>query len=264
MLLHHAADEDEPTYFEVDWQSAYILVRVPKINTLVTDRYGEAAGQIIANILQLGHASIGDLASEFDLTLPSKRDSGIDTVEQRMTDEGLINGISKDGHEKSTSAEHIATLSQFHETLLTLLKDGYLVKVSARSYIPQSDLEVQMKETIVSESFPDGKITGPKKQMEYRAAVDNLKRKWQEEDEYKRFTDIESRGTIKRSKAPSSSNKRVKMNGGLTNGVVHHEAKTEDDVAECSVPKLPVWRCCGLLPTSSVTDTCIRMTWSCV
>lgn len=251
IVLYNAVDEDEPTYFQVDWHTAYVLVRLRKLIKVVKDREGEAAGQIISNILQLGHASVGDLADEYDLTPSSKRDSGIDTVEEHMTEDGLINGIAKKG-KPSLPQDKNTSVSKFHGTLRSLLAKGFLVKVNERTYLSPADLQERVRDTVIAEHFPGGRITGPKKEKVFQLAVKNLKRKWQDDDNYSDTRDIGSHGEIKRCSPPSSSNKRVKSKK-LSNGVNHRDHYADEDRVEEFEPradKLPVWCCCPNQPTA--------------
>jgi DNA-directed RNA polymerase III subunit RPC3 len=217
-------------------------VRVHKILKLVADRDGDAASKLLSNVLQLGHASIGDLIAEYDLTAASKRDSGIDTAEHNVSEDGLLNGIAKANHATAASGK-VATLSEFHLLTRSLLKKGYLVKVGERSYYSQNELQEQIKQSVIKRKFPDGKITGPKKSKEFRAAFNALKRKYEDEDAYKSSRDDASHGKIKSEKSTTSSNKRVKLNGDLPNGI-HHSCSAMLIDSDHSVPKLPVFRCC--------------------
>ena len=175
----------------------------------------------------------------------------------------MINGIAKD-HKYGEDKGKIDTVSKFHLTLRDLLSKGYLVKVGNRSYVPQADLSEQLRDAVIAEKFRDGKITGPKKQMEFRSAFNTLKREWQDEDAYSDFRDIASHGTIKRSKASPSSNKRVKVNGNLPSGI-HCDMEDEDEEKCHSVSKLPVLCCCPSRSACGIfTNTMIRMTWSSV
>ena len=261
IILHHSVDEDSPTSFQIDWNTAYNLVRSHKVTSLVVQREGEAAGQLVATIQQLGQASVGDLLDAYELTEGSKRDSGIDTVEHHMSEEGLINGIAKDGKQKNTS-ETITTVSDSHSILRTLLEKGYLMKVAPRSYVPPRDLEEQLRDTVIegNADFKDGKVNGSKKKLQFENAVNSLKRKCQDEDSYSKTRDVASRGTIKRSKAPTSSNKRVKLNGELPNGICH-VSEIEDEEVAPSVQKLPVFsRCRPETASCTLTNAPIRTT----
>lgn len=251
IILHYAADEDEPTYFSVNWEAAYVLVRPRKIARLVEDRYGEAAGNMIETVMQIGHVSVGDLAAEYSLESGSKRDSGIDTVEQHMTEEGMLNGIAKNIEQQKPQA-HITAVTQYHDTLRSLLDAGFLTKVGARALTAASDLQEQLENVVIAEQFADGRVTGPKKAKLFEAAVTTLKRKWHDEDEYAPHRDIGSQGTIKRGKASSSQgNKRVKISDNLPNGIHDSALELNDDedmAVKRPVRKLPVL-CCPTKPS---------------
>ena len=206
----------------------------------MSEREGEAAGKLLANIFELGHASVGDLESAYDLTFTSKRDSGIDTVEKYMSEEGLINGIAKDGKNKIPT--DISTISDFHSTLRKLLDERYLLKVNERSYMPQADYEEEARQATINENeeFAGGKVSGAKKVREFESEVNKLKRKWREEDTYSKTRDVASKGSIKRSKTSAPNAKRVKINGDLPNGT-HHDIIDDDEDGEECVPKLPVY-----------------------
>jgi len=234
LILHYAAEDDAPTYYSVNWRSAYHLARHTNIVELVNARYGEQAGIMIGNILQLGHARVGDLADAYDLSPGSKRDSGIDTNGNHTMANGMVNGASK---ASAANSLHVTTANEFHGTLRTLLRSGVLVKVGMRAYVPPSDLQEQMEEVVISEQFPDRKINGPKKQNEFKLAINSLKRKWRGEDAFSDLRDGGSRGTIKRpGDRFNANNKRVKLNGNTANGVPDGEQPVE---------KLPVLCCCS-------------------
>lgn len=237
MVLHFAVEEDAPTYYSVNWRAAYNLARHTNITELVNDRYGERAGHMVGNILQLGHARVGDLADAYELAPGSKRENGLDNAANHVADQGMANGTAKTS---ASSNMQVTSANEFHATLRSLLRSGVLVKVGMRSYIPASDLQGQIEEMIISEQFPDGKVTGPKKQAEFKVAVNQLKRKWRDEDMYSDLHDAGSRGAIKRPGEHFEPNsKRVKLNGGA-NGITNGEQE---------VQKLSVLCCC--LPSRS-------------
>ncbi|CAK3878181.1 DNA-directed RNA polymerase III subunit rpc-3 [Lecanosticta acicola] len=230
LLLHYTVDDDT-TFYQVDWRNAYYLIRSNRIITVVRERYGEGAGKVIANVLQLGHARVGDLAQAFDLESTAKRDSGIETSGQG--DCGIQTGGKSMGHIHQTHDGKITTLAQFHKTLRNLLQSGFLIKFDKQCHIPAADLQDELEETVIREQFPDRKVSGSKNQERFRSAVNRLKRKRRDENDFSDQRDCESMGIIRRSGMDSV--KRTKLNGGThANGVVH-----DDSSAEGNVPKLP-------------------------
>ncbi|KAM3423860.1 DNA-directed RNA polymerase III subunit RPC3 [Cercospora zeina] len=230
IILYHQL-EDGPTYYHADWRNPARSIRASLIAALVAERYGEGAAKIVSNLVELGHARVGDLAQAFDFAPTSKRDSGYESCN------GYTNGAVKVNGTDAQNAGGVATVGQFHTALRTLLKAGILVKRGKQAYMPAVDLQAQIEAVVISEQFPDGKINGAKKQAEFQAAVKTLKRKRQEADEYSATRDAESRGQIKRPGAALSEHaaKRAKLNGGLTNGIHRDEDVDSDE----SVSKLP-------------------------
>ncbi|KXT04750.1 hypothetical protein AC578_9700 [Pseudocercospora eumusae] len=226
-ILLHNTTEEGLTFYHVDWRNAYYLVRSNSIISLTRDRYGESAARIVTSLIQLGHARVGDLAQAFDFTPTSKRDSGVDSCNEHVNCDTLVNPTYTHDSRK------INTLGHFHTALRTLLKAGFLKKITKRSYLPAADLEAEIEELVIQDQFPDRKITGPKKQAEFKLAVNTLKRKWREANDYSDHRDLVSSATIRR--PGNQSAKRVKLNGSLSNGVAHHH----DSDADESAPKLP-------------------------
>ncbi|KAK3671065.1 RNA polymerase III subunit C82 [Recurvomyces mirabilis] len=210
-LVHYiAGEEDSPALYSANLEGAYNLARHMNVVRLVTERHGEAAGQVVKNILQLGNARVGDLAEAYNLRPVSKRDSAI------SSEHATSNGYHKS---KPSPLHHITSASELHNILRTLLQSGILVKVGARAFISASDFKEQIEETVINEQFPDRKVTGPKKQALFAGAVRQLKRKWQSDDAFSEAQDYDSKGTIKRpGQHFTAPNKRAKLNNGLTNG----------------------------------------------
>lgn len=247
LIQHHIvkyfdANPRIPTFYHADLNAAYNLIRAHKYVSIVSEREGEAAGRLLASIFELGHASVGDLESAYGLTPASKRDSGIDTTEHHITEEGMINGIAKDGEHKTTA--DITTTSEFHSTLRKLLDEGYLVKASERSYMPDADYEEEAKQVITeNEDAKPSKLSGTKQKEQLNVKVNTLKRKWDDEDTYSKTRDVASKGVIKRSKPSTQSNKRVKINGDLPNGAraIHDDFSDDATDADECVSKLSVY-----------------------
>ncbi|EME86548.1 uncharacterized protein MYCFIDRAFT_43158, partial [Pseudocercospora fijiensis CIRAD86] len=215
-LLLHNTTEEGLTFYHVDWRNAYYTLRSNSIISLTRDRYGESAAKIVTSLIQLGHARVGDLAQAFDFTSTTKRDSAVDSCNEHVNCEALVNGAHAHAHTGHDSGK-ITTLGHFHATLRTLLKAGLLKKISKRSYLPAADLEAEIEELVIQDQFPDRKITGPKKQAEFKLAVNTLKRKWRQANDYSDHRDLVSSGSIRR--PGNQSAKRVKLNGSLSNGV---------------------------------------------
>lgn len=83
LVFHSGNDPHQPTYYEIDWQNSYALVRLGKVTKLVEDRFGSKAANVMTNLLRLGHTRIADLK---DAYFPPETDSDDDS------DDGIVNG----------------------------------------------------------------------------------------------------------------------------------------------------------------------------
>jgi DNA-directed RNA polymerase III subunit RPC3 len=225
LVLFNTAEEDGRTYYSVDWRNAYNLARQQSVIELVDQRHGEGAARVVQHILQLGYAKVGDLVEAYDLEPRAKGDSRVDTAAHHHPETGIMNGSTKP---KVGAGELVSSAEDLHLILHTLLKSGILIKVSARAFMPVSDLQDHIEESVIADCFPDRKVTGPKKQLLFKGEVNAVKRKWKNEEHFSEFHDIvaTSRGTIKRpGEHFEPSRKRVRTNGDLSNGV-HHDSES--------------------------------------
>ena len=187
---------------------------------------GEKAAGLVAMVMQIGHCTIGDLAGVFDFD-----EHGMSKVDT-PTHNG--NGTSNGTHSsRQKDPRQIGSLAELHHTLRKLLRAGFLMKLGERNFKPNADIEDELGALVMEESFPDGKITGPKKQAEFKRSVDNLKRKSRDESEYSERRDVEGGGGLVR--PGMDANKRQKLNGGFSNGHGGHGGD-----ADFSGPRLPV------------------------
>ncbi|KAF2179101.1 hypothetical protein K469DRAFT_695009 [Zopfia rhizophila CBS 207.26] len=61
LLFHSSPGLHHVTYYEINWQQSYALIRYGRMTKMVEDRFGEKASAIISNLVSLGHTRIGDL-----------------------------------------------------------------------------------------------------------------------------------------------------------------------------------------------------------
>ena len=215
-VLLHFTNDDDVTYYSVDWAHTSTLLRSSRIVQAVKDRYGEGAGGVVTVILRKGHTTVGDIAQSFGFATTTKRDSGVDIVDP-VIGACVIHGEHSDDMLADGLHAEITTNQQLHALLRELLQARLLSKVGNRAYFPAADLQIGIENEVVIESFPDGKITGPKKQKQFFAAVKELKRKWYEADEYSEDRDGASNGIKTQSVTPyQSGSKRVKLNAGCS------------------------------------------------
>ncbi|KAL5121541.1 RNA polymerase III subunit C82 [Pleosporales sp. CAS-2024a] len=82
-LIFHSGNDACVTYYEIDWQNSYALVRCGKVAKLVEDRFGRKAANVLSNLLTLGHTRIADLK---DAYFPCHAESDAES------DHGIVNG----------------------------------------------------------------------------------------------------------------------------------------------------------------------------
>ncbi|KAF1834623.1 hypothetical protein BDW02DRAFT_549966 [Decorospora gaudefroyi] len=82
-LIFHSGNDGPLTYYEIDWENSYGIVRFGKVTKLVEDRYGPKAANVMSNLLALGHTRIADLKEAY---FPPETDSGDES------DDGATNG----------------------------------------------------------------------------------------------------------------------------------------------------------------------------
>ncbi|KAF2855206.1 DNA directed RNA polymeras-like protein III subunit Rpc82 [Plenodomus tracheiphilus IPT5] len=82
-LVFHSGNHAPVTYYEIDWQNSYGIVRFGKVTKLVEDRFGKKAANVMSNLLALGHTRIADLKEAY---FPPETDSDDDS------DSGVVNG----------------------------------------------------------------------------------------------------------------------------------------------------------------------------
>ena len=214
LICHITPDADSSTFYEVDPQGAYNLMRAGKAVALVEERFGTGAGQIVSNLLQLGHARVGDLEDAYKFG--PKDQSAVDSATEHINGEGLPNGIERGRLSTKPQDKKITSKADLHQTLHQLLENGFITRVHKRTYYTPADKEAEAESEVMLAEFPDGKTTGPKAKERFDRSVNDRKRKWREEED-------ELSNDVYVSKGGSQAQKRMRMNGTMPNGRSHAE-----------------------------------------
>lgn len=207
-LVFHSAENDDNAFYDVDSNGAYSIMRAGKIIQIVEDRFGQGAGQAVSNLLQFGHARVGDLedAYRFD----PKNSGAVDSAAEHINGEYMTNGVHKPQNKKMTSK------AQLHSVLYQLLKAGFVTRVARRTYFTPADASNEAEVIVKREQFPDGKVAGPKASAAFHHAVNTLKRKWRDEADAS-TAGVKRSASLTNGHGPSA--KRQKTNGGAAYGV---------------------------------------------
>jgi DNA-directed RNA polymerase III subunit RPC3 len=95
-LIFHSGSDAPLTYYEIDWQNSYAIVRFGKVVKLVQDRFGKKAANVMSNLLALGHTRIADLKEAY---FPPETESDDES------DDGAANGVGS--KRKRTDGNHV-------------------------------------------------------------------------------------------------------------------------------------------------------------
>jgi DNA-directed RNA polymerase III subunit RPC3 len=82
-IIFHSGNDAPVTYYEIDWQSSYALVRLGKVAKLVDDRFGSKAANVISHLLTFGHTRIADFKEAYFPSDPGSDDE---------SDDDMVNG----------------------------------------------------------------------------------------------------------------------------------------------------------------------------
>ncbi|KAH0565621.1 hypothetical protein GP486_000979 [Trichoglossum hirsutum] len=223
LALHYTSPDDGITYYEADWMSSYSLARSGKVMRLAEERFGEAAGTVIANLLTQGHVRVGDLVDAYGLSAAKAKGNvkggGINRE---------VNGQAKFG-DVGIKAEHQGlTLSRLHSIIHRMLHSGYITQVTEEQFWPITDYQNDIERTAKREHFSGG-VKGPKQKQELEEMVRERMRKNREVVRSKFGVDSGSRG-IKRPASDITARgrgKRVKIDYGFESGYTKGD-DTED------------------------------------
>ena len=242
-LVFHSGNDSQPTYYEIDWQNSYALVRLGKVTKLVEDRFGKKAANVMTNLLRLGHTRIADLREAY---FPTETDSDDDS------DDGIVNGAGTkrkrgSGNETNGSTkmngvvngddvkpvvngdhahngtnggpvkqEHaeeddgeIASADELYEIIERLIQRGWVRTMTESQYLSPGDMHDMLQQETIDQDLNGQQPTGTKdKAICHRNTLErkrNMRDKWLE---VPRFS--------KRRQADqdySNPTKRLKVNG---------------------------------------------------
>jgi DNA-directed RNA polymerase III subunit RPC3 len=203
-LALHYTDDDGQTFYEVNWASAYGLVRSGKIIKHAEDRLGEKAGSLLLNLFLQGHARVQDLADAYGLA-PS----------DSSKTKGRSSGANEDQTASGKKGNQPRSMNDLQTLLQKLLHEGYIMRVNPTQFKPEADLQNDAERHVRVTEFPLG-VKGSKEQKDFLDKVNKLKRKWKEGD------GIAENSTAAGESTPKPA-KRAKVNGYRANGVNGHK-----------------------------------------
>ena len=224
LCLWHT-DDDGTTHYEANWYNAYALIQSGKIIKLAEDHYGDAAGTLVSNLLELGHCKVGDLESAYE-GLVEKKPSTVDLEQHHLHRSVITNGCgnydqSVNGGQVKPASTHINSVCQLHAELKNLLKEGLIAPVGSFDFKPDADIHNEAATTVRKEQFRDD-VKGTKAVVKYEYAITRQKRSWRDSSRQALSSQSPSRNLKRKRTETDSANKRQKVNGNLTNETNEH------------------------------------------
>jgi hypothetical protein len=208
-LAFHCTTSD--TYYQAHGSVAYnTFFRTAKLAEMAKVRYGPVAAQVMIATAALGMARIPDLEKELGTRAnavngdPERRHNGT-----AKTNGTAVNGTSKANRKPSASTPQTITRDILQRTVATLVRAGFLRRVTSHTLVSDSDLSAESEKAVTSE-FIEKNDRPPKSGKEKIALAEdalNLKRKWRD----KMDTDAEA-------SQPPRPKKKLKVNGDA-NGI---------------------------------------------
>lgn len=241
------------TYYEIDWQNSYSIVRFGKVTKLVEDRFGKKAANVMSNLLALGHTRIADLKEAY---FPSETDSGDES------DSGIVNGagnkrkrtngtqsngavtsangtangassqsdgvngaarVNGTAHDDENKDDEIKSADELYDVIRELIERGWVKTVTDLQYLSPGDVHDWVTQEVLEQEYKGIQPTGIKEKDRMLRFI--LQRKREMRDAWltaPKFSRSQSNGTDY-----GSSNKRVKING--SNGWTAGGAQSNED-----------------------------------
>lgn len=178
LIQHHLifwhSSEDDVTTYEANFTATYALARSGKYIKLAEDRFGEVAGEIISNLLLLGHARVGDLTKAYIFT-SSKNTNGTSGTSHgfRTTTPTPLSKVRIQNYAKGGGL----TLESLHQELRDLLQARILSVVHESHFRTDADNRIEAEREV---PCPDKWATKLKKdqQLEWEKKVERKLRDW--------------------------------------------------------------------------------------
>jgi DNA-directed RNA polymerase III subunit RPC3 len=233
------AEPDQPTFYEIDWQHSYALVRCGRVVKLVQDRFDLRTANVVSNLLTLGHTRIADLT---DAYFPPDTDS------DAGSDDGVVNGVglkrkrngapvngtngkvngtgahvNGDGASTGADSTHtngakkeddgsIHSVDSLYEIIHNLMKKGWLIKVEESQYLSAGDFHQMCRQEAIKKVCKGPIPEGKKEIAQVASSTQREKRRvrdaWLEPPQCLELV------CHAKSSSHKMNNKRLKINGG--------------------------------------------------
>lgn len=200
LTLWHDSEDDVTTY-EANISAAYALARSGKYVKLAEDRFGEFAGDIISNLLLLGHARVGDLAKAYKFTSSTDTNGVAETnYGFRTTSHAPLSKVKAQNYAK----EGGSTLESLHQVLGDLLRARILSVVHESHFRTDADNRIEAEKEVPCPDKWASKLR-KEQQLEWEKSIEQKLQDWKYGTEH----DTDEMTTLHRGK------KRPREDSGL-------------------------------------------------
>ncbi|TGZ83086.1 hypothetical protein EX30DRAFT_317054 [Ascodesmis nigricans] len=129
----HLEGGREDTWYDCNWIACYELLHAGRIIRCMEERFGNDGATIISNLLQLGHARVGDFLAAY----------GISTSKGRKT-----KAAPKESEPKIEADAPISSVETLKAVMGEMLKGRFLVEVKDYDMHPPVDVENRVRAEI--------------------------------------------------------------------------------------------------------------------
>ncbi|KAF2016742.1 hypothetical protein BU24DRAFT_441721 [Aaosphaeria arxii CBS 175.79] len=223
LVFHSSFLDPTTTYYEIDWQQAYSLVRYGKILKAVEDRFGGKAANVMSNLIALGHTRIQDLREAYFPPSDNNSDAGSDSgrVNGKVNGHkpnGTANGAN--GHNNGHSNGHgegeedvndltIQSEEELDAIIHHLMLEGWIIRVDEIQYLSPGDIQGMVQREVLGEQH-DGKMpSGVKAKEQMVFEINSRKRAMR--DDWCRVPKCNSRKRLASDPDFSRTTKRLKQ-----------------------------------------------------
>ncbi|KAH7073638.1 DNA directed RNA polymeras-like protein III subunit Rpc82 [Paraphoma chrysanthemicola] len=276
-VIFHSGNDAPVTYYEIDWQSSYALVRLGKVAKLVDDRFGSKAANVISHLLTFGHTRIGDFKEAY---FPSDHGSDDDSDDDMVNGTGtkrkrangthvngstkangvanglptelddtkpdpanLTNGTTKtektngNAHETSNGDKEFESVDELYDIIQLLIERGWVRTVTESQYLSPGDVHDRMQHDTIESEFGGAAPTGTKDKEKMHRST--LQKKRHMRDQWLEVPRF-SRKRSADTTSQNGPNKRVKVNGVQSRATAGAALPEDDLVIRVNPEKIAV------------------------
>ncbi|KAI9840778.1 MAG: RNA polymerase III subunit C82 [Sclerophora amabilis] len=235
LVLHFTRPDDDVTFYEADWEAAYSLIRCGKVRNLVDETVGPGGGEVVSNLLLLGHTRIADLLNSYLAVSTTSQKKGsheeVATNSQREKKE-LPKGTNSLDRPRG-SQKLTAEMKDLRINLRSLLDAGLVTSVRLEHFRSSADNYMEAEKLVKSQLFPMG-LKGNKDQARLGDRVRSKLREWRDDVPER----LSTNGTAHKVKLPANNANPTGVESDQKSNLEssHFPASDDEDEKELKTP----------------------------